>query len=354
MSRRLRIEYEGAIYHVMARGNARQKIVRDESDRRRLVEGLEHTVVRSGWELLCYVIMGNHLHLLLQTPRPNLASGMQNLLSGYATWFGRRHRRPGHLFQGRYRAEMIEDESYYWTVSRYVHLNPVRAGLVARPEQWEWSSYPGYRDRRRRQSWVAHDRLLAACQGEYGGDPTAAYVGFVNAGLSSPPESPFREAFGGWILGSERFLDQLRSRPGLLSSHPPLPEARQLVALDPGRIFAAVAEFYGLDESALARRHDPHLARAVAAWLCRRHTDVPMRILAQRLGLSRGDSVPNLTRRLEARLKTAPRLVGDLEAIMRQVRGRTADPASPKSPTSINEEQHRTRSDRRRKTKNLV
>jgi len=149
MPRRLRIEFEGAIYHVMARGNARQKIVRDDADRRRLIDGLEHTVVRHGWEVLCYVVMGNHLHLMVKTPRPNLGAGMQSFLSGYAIWAGRRWRRLGHLFQGRYRAEMIEDESYYWTVSRYVHLNPVRAGLVRRPEQWEWSSYPGYRDARR-------------------------------------------------------------------------------------------------------------------------------------------------------------------------------------------------------------
>src|SRR3954469_19092121 len=106
MPRRLRIEFEGAIYHVMARGDARQKIVRDDADRQRLVQGLEQTVVRCGWELLCYVIMGNHLHLLLRTPRPNLATGMQTFLSGYALWAGRRRLRSGHLFQGRYRAEM--------------------------------------------------------------------------------------------------------------------------------------------------------------------------------------------------------------------------------------------------------
>src|SRR5262249_41323420 len=205
----------------------------------------------------------------------------------------RRHRRPGHLFQGRYRAEIIEDETYYWTVSRYVHLNPVRAGLVARPEQWEWSSYPGYRDRHRRQAWVAHNRLLAACQGEYGGDPRAAYVRFVNAGLTTPVESPFGDALGGWILGSERFRDQLRSRLGQLSANPPLPEARQLAALDPQRIFAAVAEFYGLEESALSRRHDPHLARAVAAWLCRRHSHPPLPELARPPRLSPGRPVPN-------------------------------------------------------------
>jgi REP element-mobilizing transposase RayT len=134
MPRRLRIEFEGAIYHVMARGNAQQRIVRDDADRRRLVDGLAHTVCRCGWELLSYAVMSNHLHLLLKTPRPNLAGGMQGFLSGFALWSGRRRGRIGHLFQGRYRAEMIEDESYYWTVSRYIHLNPVRAGVGGRTD----------------------------------------------------------------------------------------------------------------------------------------------------------------------------------------------------------------------------
>src|SRR5271155_274573 len=188
MPRRLRVEFEGAIYHVMARGNARQKIVRDDADRGRLIDGLEQSVVRHGWELLCYVIMGNDLHLLVKTPRPNLGAGMQSFLSGYAIWAGRRWRRLGHLFQGPYRAELIEDESYYWTVSRYVHLNPVRAALVRRPEQWAWSSYPGYRDASRAQAWVAYDELLAAWQGGNGGrDARLAYARFVERGLDDPP-----------------------------------------------------------------------------------------------------------------------------------------------------------------------
>jgi REP element-mobilizing transposase RayT len=114
-----------------------------------LLDGLEQTVVRRQWELVRYVVIGNHLHFLVKTRRANLGAGMQSFLSGYAIWAARRWRRLGHLFQGRYRVELVEDESYYWTSSRYIHLNPVRARLVRRPEQWEWSSYPGYRDPRR-------------------------------------------------------------------------------------------------------------------------------------------------------------------------------------------------------------
>jgi REP element-mobilizing transposase RayT len=330
MPRRLRIEYEGAIYHVMARGNARQKIVRDDADRGRLIEVLEQTVSRCGWELASYVVMGNHLHLLVKTPRPNLGVGMQSFLSGYAIWAGRRWRRQGHLFQGRYRAEMIEDESYYWTVSRYLHLNPVRAGLVPRPEQWEWSSYPGYRDARRAADWVAHDALLAARQGDQGGrNARSAYIRFVEAGLADPPPPPFREAFGGWVLGSERFLARLRTLAGPTASNSPIAEARQLAGLDPKRIFAAVADFYGLDDALLSRRRDPHLARAVAAWLCRRHTEATLRELAQWLGLSRADSVPNLTRRVDAKLKASSELSNDLAKILKRANAQTTgkDPA---------------------------
>lgn len=320
MPRRLRIEYDGAIYHVMARGNARQDIVHDDEDRHRLVSDLERAVTRSGWELLAFVVMSNHLHLLLKTPRPNLARGMQAFLSAYAQWCGRRRRRAGHLFQGRYKAEMIEDESYYWTVSRYVHLNPVRAGLVERPERWPWSSYSGYADPARRRPWVAHDALLAAWQGEYGGAvPEQAYRRFVEAGLAEPPTSPFREAFGGWVLGSDRFVARLRALAGPVVSDPPVPEALHLSGLDPDFICNAVAEHYGLEPSSLSVRHDAHIARAVAASLCRRHTEASLRELAARLGLSRADSVPNLTRRFEARLRISPELTKDVELITQRL-----------------------------------
>jgi putative transposase len=338
MPRRLRIEYEGAIYHVTARAGGRQKMVRDDLDRRRLIDGLEQTVTRCGWELLAYVIMDTRLHLLLKTPRPNLSAGMHSFLSGYAIRAAQRRRLSGQVFQGRYRTEMIEDQSHYWAVSRYIHLLPVRARRVAKPEQWPWSSYPGYHHRaqRRRQAWVAHDALLAAWQGDPPGkDATSAYTRFVEAGVKEPPASPFREAISGWILGSDRFVAQIRRRSRTVVSRSRTSKASSLAAgLDPDLIFAAVAEFYGLDASSFSRRYEASLPRAVVAWLCRRHTEITLRALAERLGLSRPDSVPNLPRRLEAQLKKSPRLAADLEKIMQNVRARSAapPPAAPSPP----------------------
>src|SRR4051794_7409413 len=122
MARPLRIEYPGAIHHVMSRGDHRRSVFEDDRDYQRLLEGLEQTVRRFDWELLSFVLIPNPFPLLLRTPLPNLSRGMQYLLSGYANWYARRHRRPGHLTQVRFKATLVEDDSYFWTVSRYVHL----------------------------------------------------------------------------------------------------------------------------------------------------------------------------------------------------------------------------------------
>jgi REP element-mobilizing transposase RayT len=175
---------------------------------------LEDTVIRCGWELFSFVFMPNHIHTFFRTPRPNLSRGMQRFLSTYANGFAKRHRRPGHLFQGRFKGELIEDETYFWTVSRYIHLNPVRGNhpLASHPRDWPWSSYPGYANKRNRFSWVAHDILLESWQGRSGGShPAVAYRKFVEQGLESPPENPFTRAVHGFLLGSQRFPIEERS-----------------------------------------------------------------------------------------------------------------------------------------------
>jgi putative transposase len=124
MSRPLRVEFPGAIYHVMCRGNGRRQIFHDDGDYQRLLDGLALTVNRYGWEMFSFVMMPNHFHAFLRTPRPNLSRGMQYLASGYANWYAKRHRRPGHLLQGTFKSQLVEDETYFWSVSRNIHFNP--------------------------------------------------------------------------------------------------------------------------------------------------------------------------------------------------------------------------------------
>ena len=267
MPRRLRLEYPGAIYHLIAHGNGRQDIVNDDDDRDRLRDYLGRATIRSGWRVYAFVVMSNHLHVVLKTPQPNLARGMQVFLSSYANVWARRHRFSGHVFQGRYRSELIEDETYLWSVTRYVHLNPVRAGMVDHPAKWAWSSYPGYAHRRHRLDWVAHDELLAAWDGAFGDpDSAGAYRRYVTAGSTEPPP-PWSVAHHGWILGSQSFADRIGE---LVRGDPPREqrrESRVMQGLDLSRVSQVVCAGFGIKPSELSCRRSRHPAREVLALL---------------------------------------------------------------------------------------
>jgi putative transposase len=310
MSRPLRIQYAGAIYHVMARGNGRQSIFHDDGDYQRLTDGLEKTVDRTGWEVLAYVWMPNHIHLFLRTPKPNLSKGMQYLLSGYANWYAKRHQRTGHLFQGRFKGELIEDSSYFWTVSRYLHLNPTRGKrpLVQGPGDWQWSSYPGYADRRRQVDFVAYQAVWDAWQEESGGnDPVRAYRKFVEAGLAQPPANPLLAAWEGWLLGSESFLTRIKNKFQNPKQPDQVRHARRLGSMDPQVVIRAVAEHYGVDTQAYRQRRSTAAGRDLAAYLAHRHTTTTLRELAAPFGLNHPDSVSNLIRRAEKQLAQSPK-----------------------------------------------
>ena len=141
MSRPLRIEFEGTVYHVTSCGNAGQPIFEADQDRLRFLELLGREVQQQHWRCHAYCLMGNHYHLLVETPDGHLRRGMARLNAVYSQWFNRRHDRSGHLFQGRYKAILVERDPHLLELCRYVVLNPVRAGLVKKMEAWPWSSY---------------------------------------------------------------------------------------------------------------------------------------------------------------------------------------------------------------------
>ena len=166
MPRKLRIEYEGAIYHLMNRGDRREPIFRDDADRQRFLETLGEASAKTGWQVHALCLMGNHFHLVVETPAGNLVAGMKWFLGTYTARFNRRHQLFGHLFSGRYKALVVDAASpgYFRTVCEYVHLNPARAKLLT-PEQalrdYGWSSYPEYlKPPPERWPWLRVDRLF--------------------------------------------------------------------------------------------------------------------------------------------------------------------------------------------------
>jgi putative transposase len=208
MARPLRIEFPGAVYHITSRGNERGMVYRDDEDRRRFLEILSRTVGRWGWVVHTYCLMGNHYHLLIETPEPNLSRGMRQLNGEYTQAFNRRHRRVGHLFQGRFKALIIEKESHLLEVSRYVVLNPVRArGMkVKSPEAWRWSSYRATAGRGAIPSWLTVSWILSRF-GKEEAKARQGYRRFVAAGMKE--KLALDEKAGLWV-GSENFGERLK------------------------------------------------------------------------------------------------------------------------------------------------
>jgi len=325
------VEFDRAVYHVMSRGNERRTIVHDDRDRDKWLTLLAATVERYGWRVFSFAMMANHFHLFLQTPQPNLSAGMHHLNGSYAGYFNARHARVGHLMQGRFKSVVIEGRGYWLEVSRYVHLNPVRAGLVARPEGWRWSSYPGYHRPARRLAWVDYGRVLR----EFGGDSPSgrrAYRRYVEEGLGRALDNPLSAAAHGLVLGSDAFLARIRRMLADRADDAEMPALRHLRrgAAMADVIAAVVAQLGGRPEHWRAGKRCDDLSRAVAAYVARQATALPGREIAEALGYRSLSSVSVACRRVEAAL-SAGRLNETVQAILNELATNTTAPVGLES-----------------------
>jgi len=210
MARPLRLEYPGAVWHVTSRGNEKKSVFHDEGDRKAFLPLLARSVDRFGWRIHAFVLMTNHYHLLLETPEPTLSAGMRELNGIYTQRFNRRHERVGHLFQGRFKGILVEKESHLLELTRYVVLNPVRAGIAEHPADWRWSSYRATAGLEGPPTWLVVDWTLA----QFGQDPTTArclYRRFVLAGANRR-ERPWDAVAGQIYLGGQAFQRRMRTR----------------------------------------------------------------------------------------------------------------------------------------------
>ena len=208
MARPLRVEFSGAIYHLTSRGNTRQKVFFTDTDRELFLDTLSQVVSRYGWICHAYCLMANHYHLLVETPKPNLSLGMRQLTGMYTQSFNRRHNRVGHLFQGRFKAILVEKESYLLELCRYIVLSPVRVKGKGGIGAWRWSSYRATAGLASVPEFLSTDWILE----QFGKNRAKAqkqYRAFVREGLEN---RPWEELKGQIYLGSEAFIE--RHSPG--------------------------------------------------------------------------------------------------------------------------------------------
>jgi REP element-mobilizing transposase RayT len=250
MARPLRIEYSGAVYHVTSRGNARGRIFENDRDRDGFLEIFAAVVKKFRWVCHAFCLMGNHYHLLIETPDANLGRGMRQLNGVYTQNFNRCHRRTGHLLQGRYKAILVEKESYLLELCRYIVLNPVAASLAVAPGAWRWSSYRSTAGLGPTPGFLTTQWVLA----QFGDNPEGArqrYVEFVHDGLKCP--SPWKGLRGGVLLGEDPFIERFRGESGEFRGAEEVPKAQRLAhrpSLE--ELFAGKEDQEGLSLSAHA------------------------------------------------------------------------------------------------------
>ncbi|MEQ1917347.1 MAG: transposase [Gallionella sp.] len=208
MARPLRLELAGGLYHVTSRGDSREDIFIDDADRLVWLEVFAQTCKRFNWVCHAWCLMDNHYHIVVETIEGNLAQGMRHLNGVYTQTFNRTHKRVGHVFQGRYKAIIVEKDGYLLELACYVVLNPLRAGMVKDIADWYWSSYAAMLGIRATPEWLQTDWIL----GQFSPQRRRAinlYIDFVRAGVGLP--SVWEQLSGQVFLGSDRFLKRMQA-----------------------------------------------------------------------------------------------------------------------------------------------
>ena len=314
MARPQRIEYEGAVYHVTARGNERRPIFLDDADRGRFVGVLTESVAQFDVRLYLFCLMTNHIHMVAETPGANLSRFMHRLETAYTVYFNRRHDRCGHLFQGRYRASLVERQAYLLRLSRYVHLNPAFTKAVRRRpvreriallRQYRWSSYRSYVGKDRRLAFVDYGPVLETVASGRSG----AYRRFVEAGIVQFDAAFIEETrLSRLCIGSEGFRTRIRTLyEELLHTKSRLEDVafhRVVPRLAADQILEVVSEGLRVERASLCRRRRNSLNRAITSRMLCQYAGLTQRQAANLLGLHSGAAVSAQLRRLRKQLES--------------------------------------------------
>ena len=293
MARKPRIHYPGALYHVILRGNARQDVFFDDKDRYRFYLFMQEGIERFGHRVLAFCLMTNHIHLAVQVGEVSLSRIMQNLAFRYTRWVNWRLKRSGHLFQGRYKSVLVDGDSYLLELGAYIHLNPVRASMVATPEAYPWSSHRAYLGNEL-IPWLNTEYILSQFSPALS-NARRQYAEFVSERSEDGHQDEFygKGSMDSRVMGEERFVENL------------LEKMESIPVRKPGieEVLQAVKKMYDLQEEDMASPGQRRLeseARSMAAWAVQELTDEPLSKLADRLGRD-PSSLSAAIRRLELR-----------------------------------------------------
>jgi putative transposase len=311
MGRPLRIEYPNAFYHITSRGNEQRAIFKSEGDYERFLSYFESATEKYGARIHCFCLMPNHYHLLLETPRANLRRILHHLNTSYTNYFNAKTERVGHLLQGRYRAILVEKDAYALELSRYIHLNPVRAQFVKQPSQYPWSSYLAYMEKDERWWWLEREFILGQLSSNER-EARRKYRLFLMDGMVKSIEDPLRKVVASTLLGTEQFVEGVREKfIKKATSHRDLPALRKLSSWpNISSIMRESDRVFGKGTIA---------SRRVALYLSHRLSGLPLGEIGKYFGEIGPSAVAQNTRRLEIILEQDKSLLAEVQNLKKKL-----------------------------------
>lgn len=310
MARPLRIVYPGAFYHVTSRGNERKVVFKSMRDREKFFEYLATATQRYYAVIHSFCLMDNHYHLLIETPSGNLPQIMHHINGAYTIYFNVKRARSGHLFQGRYKAVLVDIDEYAKELSRYIHLNPVRAKMVEVPEAYDWSSYNFYIGEKKPPEWLYRDFIL----GYFGSKVSVAqdrYRQFVSSMANKNYDNPMKDATSSVLLGSQDFIKFVRKN-FLVNQKPDkdLPALRELTSsLSMQDIFYEVEAVFGKDSV---------LSKNIKMYLCRNHTAEKLKTIGSQFGIGES-AVSHACRKVQLKIEEDRKLKKKTEELEKRL-----------------------------------
>lgn len=317
MARQLRVEFENAFYHITSRGNLRDKIFYDAADRERFLKILGRTKERYGFLLHAYTLMDNHYHLLMETPKANLSQIMQNINTSYTVYVNRKYGRSGHLLQGRFKGIIVDKDKYLIALSRYIHLNPVRAKLAESPLGYPWTSYRAFIDHRAEDPLVDTGETLSYFS-KRRNKAIRAYREFVE-GDEGRHENPFAAMEAGILLGGGGFKAKVLRRIERIKADDEIPQAKRLrkrVSID--AVIKTCQLFYGKNGKTLVERAKGNEGRQVAIYLSKILSGAKGKEIGETFGV-KGSAVSDAIKGIEGRLDKEAQLREKVEFLKGQI-----------------------------------
>lgn len=316
MARQLRLEYPGALYHITSRGNLKEKIFFHDQDRERFLDILKRTKERYGYLLHAYTLMDNHYHLIIETPFSNVKQIMQNINTSYTVYINKKYERSGHLFQGRYKAVIVDKDNYLLELSRYIHLNPVRAKLVKSPDQYRWTSYKDYMATKRSNLVDIEDTLSYFSNHKQ--KAIRAYRRFVKSAVSKEIPSPFDDLDARIILGKGDFKQKIMDFLRDIKDDSELPALRRIKKILPDKIIQSVAEFYGIKVDDLVYRGKRQKERNFAIYLTKMLSHAKNVEVGHHFHI-KGPAVSNVLKMVEGEINSSKEVKSEIEELRQRI-----------------------------------